>query len=72
MQQNGHTVASGAIARRRRHDAGQLMRSVLVAGIVMAIFAQPLLRPYCSWSELVGYCDDGGGCAWGDSAGTCW
>jgi hypothetical protein len=52
----------------------QLMRSVLVAGIMAAIFAQPALRPYCAWSELAGYCSPGddGGCAWDDSAGTCW
>jgi hypothetical protein len=52
----------------------QLMRSVLVAGIMAAIFAQPALRPYCSWSALAGSCiaGDDGGCAWDDSAGTCW
>jgi hypothetical protein len=51
-----------------------VLRSVLVAGIMAGIFAQPLLTPHCSWSELSGSCiaGDGGGCAWDDSAGTCW
>ena len=49
-----------------------LLRGVALYGILWALFAQPALRPYCAWSELAGYCDDGGGCAWDDSAGTCW
>jgi hypothetical protein len=51
-----------------------LLRSMLIAAILVATFAQPALRPYCAWSELAGYCSPGddGGCVWDDSAGTCW
>jgi hypothetical protein len=52
----------------------QLQRSVLVAGILAAIFAGPVLTPHREWSELAGSCiaGDDGGCAWDDSAGACW
>jgi hypothetical protein len=50
-----------------------LQKSLLVVAILLAIFSQPVLAPHCEWSELAGYCpSDGDGCAWDDSAGTCW
>jgi hypothetical protein len=51
-----------------------LLRNLLIAAIMVATFAQPVLAPHCEWAELSGICypgDDGGG-TWDDSAGTCW
>ena len=54
--------------------ARRLLRGVIVAGILAAIFAQPVLVPYCSWSELDGYCypGDDGGCVWTGDGDVCW
>jgi hypothetical protein len=51
-----------------------LLRGVALCAILWVLFAQPLLTPHCSWSELAGYCSPGddGGCTWDDSTGTCW
>jgi hypothetical protein len=51
-----------------------LLRTILIVAIMVATFAQPVLAPYCAWSELSGMCypGDDGGCVWDDSAGTCW
>jgi hypothetical protein len=50
------------------------LRTILVVAIMVATFAQPVLAPHCAWSELSGMCSPGddGGCAWDNSAGTCW
>jgi hypothetical protein len=68
--------AATALPERRSFRAGarRLLRGLILASILWAIFAQPLLGPHCSWSEFAGYCypGDDGGCAWDDSAGTCW
>jgi hypothetical protein len=52
----------------------RLGRSVALCGILWALFAQPALRPYCSWSELSGSCiaGDEGGCLWMGNIDVCW
>ena len=54
--------------------ARRLLRGVIVAGILAAIFAHPVLAPDCEWSELSGWCiaGDDGRCVRDDSAGPCW
>jgi hypothetical protein len=51
-----------------------LLRGVVLAGILWAILAQPLLVPHCEWAELNGQCFAGedGGCTWVGDSGVCW
>jgi hypothetical protein len=51
-----------------------LLRGVALCGILWALFAQPLLGPHCSWSEIAGYCYPGedGGCVWTGDSDVCW
>jgi hypothetical protein len=52
----------------------QLLRGVVLAGIMAALFAHPVLAPHCEWSELSGSCiaGDDGGCLWMGDSDVCW